>query len=401
MKKILISVSIIAGVAAIAIGATTAFFSDTETSTGNIFTAGAIDLQIDSNATYNGQLVSGATWGLKDLVPTSDKFFNFADIKPGDSGENTISLHVFNNDAWVCAEVSGLTNADNSTTEPESSAPGQTSGGDLQNAMVWTIWRDDGDNVLETAETILASGHPVNGVLPIYDSTTGTGALVGDSAAYLGVEWSLPLATGNEVQTDSLTGDISFNVVQARNNDGFRCVPQQPEMAVMNLENKDDQWHVIDDNTSGTITYSVNDSTFHGTVAGQGLVAGAYYQITLNGPHDGCSFTNLSLGNFAGGNTFKGGFWDSAWPNLSPTCTANDEEGSYNMTLIGDHYTFIASGTGTFTYDFNYDLPNGNYGGVKILVKKMLDAHTSPWVDTTTEHTTNLFEIAPISFTVL
>ncbi|PIW76653.1 MAG: hypothetical protein CO001_00190, partial [Candidatus Portnoybacteria bacterium CG_4_8_14_3_um_filter_40_10] len=42
MKKIIISLSIIAAVAAIAIGATTAYFSDTETSTGNTFTAGSI-----------------------------------------------------------------------------------------------------------------------------------------------------------------------------------------------------------------------------------------------------------------------------------------------------------------------------------------------------------------------
>jgi len=30
----------------------------------------------------------------------------------------------------------------------------------------------------------------------------------------------------------------------------------------------------------------------------------------------------------------------------------------------------------------------------------MLDSHVAPWVDGSTEHTTNLFETAPISFAV-
>lgn len=55
MKKIIISLVIIVAVAAVGIGATVALFSDTETSAGNIFTAGSIDLKVDHTAqTYNG-----------------------------------------------------------------------------------------------------------------------------------------------------------------------------------------------------------------------------------------------------------------------------------------------------------------------------------------------------------
>ena len=58
MKKILISSSIIAVAAAVVIGATTAYFSDTETSTGNTFTAGTLDLKLwDGDSWENG--VSG------------------------------------------------------------------------------------------------------------------------------------------------------------------------------------------------------------------------------------------------------------------------------------------------------------------------------------------------------
>lgn len=47
MKKILISLAIIAITVAISIGATVAYFDDTEISSGNTFAAGNLDLQID------------------------------------------------------------------------------------------------------------------------------------------------------------------------------------------------------------------------------------------------------------------------------------------------------------------------------------------------------------------
>jgi predicted ribosomally synthesized peptide with SipW-like signal peptide len=55
MPRILLSLAIvIAAIGAIYTGSTGAFFSDTETSSGNVFTAGAIDLKIDNESYYNG-----------------------------------------------------------------------------------------------------------------------------------------------------------------------------------------------------------------------------------------------------------------------------------------------------------------------------------------------------------
>ena len=86
MKKILISVLSIAAVGVVAFAATQAFFSDTETSVGNTFAAGAIDLKID-NTSYaldsnlgvgvsnpQGTLVASknTSWTLRDL--TVEKF---------------------------------------------------------------------------------------------------------------------------------------------------------------------------------------------------------------------------------------------------------------------------------------------------------------------------------------
>src|SRR3989344_1767210 len=132
MKKILFSSGLIVFVAAVTLSATGAFFSDTETSTGNTFTAGDIDLKID-NESYaldfnipgfqdpEGNLVfnPATSWELKDLVPGQDHFFNFEDVKPGDYGEDTISIHVGSNDAWMCAAARITNDTDQSCTEPE------------------------------------------------------------------------------------------------------------------------------------------------------------------------------------------------------------------------------------------------------------------------------------------
>src|SRR3989344_4407174 len=64
-KKILISLSVIGVVAAIAVGGTVAYFSDTETSTGNTFTAGAIDLTVDSTQHYNNAVCVNNVWELE------------------------------------------------------------------------------------------------------------------------------------------------------------------------------------------------------------------------------------------------------------------------------------------------------------------------------------------------
>src|SRR3989344_2958288 len=171
MKKIVLSLGIIAAVAAIVVGATTAFYSDTETSKGNVLAAGAIDLGIDNESWYNGVKNASTSWALNydldkgcpnpfgdtgnpddDFIPCL--FFDFDDVKPGDWGEDTISLHVLDNDSWLCADVTLTSDDNNSMTEPESDdgdvTPGPIGEGELADAVNWYWWADDGDNVFET-----------------------------------------------------------------------------------------------------------------------------------------------------------------------------------------------------------------------------------------------------------
>lgn len=259
MKKVLISLAAIGVVAAIAVGATVAYFSDTETSTGNTFTAGSIDLKVDYDGYFNklpDRNPNAGQWTLTDL--TTEKFFDFKDLKPGDYGEGTISLHVDNNDAWACMTVTPVKNDDMTCTEPELGddptclpTPGDTNlwDGELAGALTGTIWADvctpeindnypeavPGDNIYQPAcDRLIGTGiAPTQTVtLPLADANnnvfTGVAGqpLTGLQNYYIGISWSLPgAATGNIVQSDSYVSDISFKTEQARNNTNFRCVP--------------------------------------------------------------------------------------------------------------------------------------------------------------------------------
>lgn len=270
MKKIIMSAGSLIFAGALVVTATGAFFSDTETSTGNTFTAGAIDLQID-NSSYvlsssTGQIIAwpGTSWSLTDL--TVERFFDFIDLKPGDFGEDTISIHVDNNDAWLCAAAQVTSDLDNGITEPEDevSLPNNddndgTGDGDLDSEVNFAFWADDGDNVLETGENIFLAG-PVSalggtGQIALSDSS-GTGPfgstpVPGGTTQYVGKAWCFGTLTpapitqdgvntgnpttlgsgftcngasvGNISQTDSLTADLQFYAVQSRNNLQFTC----------------------------------------------------------------------------------------------------------------------------------------------------------------------------------
>ena len=280
-KKILVSLSIIGIISAIAIGATTAYFSDTETSEGNTFTAGSIDLKVDNHCYYNGiecifdqsankycwdennsgyceseEETCTCTWELKDLGD-NDLFFDFSDLKPGDWGEDTVSLHVNNNDAWACVTFKEMESKDNTCTEPEGKdenkpSPGQCDEpGELAENLYFVFWVDDGDNVYEPLEEkIITSGWasdllPGSTTYPIADNTFSIAGnpgtpLTGGEDYHIGkmwcfgdLDWSTATSSdnwtcdgsgvGNAPQTDSLTGDVEFYVVQARNNSNFIC----------------------------------------------------------------------------------------------------------------------------------------------------------------------------------
>lgn len=283
IHRILLSLAVLVFAGGAVAGGTGAFFSDEETSTGNIFTAGALDLKVDSESHYNNmfcevqdgvgtwQPENGAfpggipdnhypapdspckgTWTLTDLGPTNT-FFSFSDLKPGDHGENTLSLHVFDNDAYACAVIDNMVENDNGLTEPEGEDGDTTGGageGELSQYLHFFAWDDDGDNIWEEGETPLFSNEegPASDVLdgvsyPLF--TPATEVLSAEETQYLGLYWcfgDITVNNGNNTitcdgsgvnnvpQTDSMSADISFYVEQARNNENFVC--PEPETPV-------------------------------------------------------------------------------------------------------------------------------------------------------------------------
>ncbi len=307
MKRILVSAVLIGVVStAAAVGGTGAFFKDAETSTGNTFAAGALDLTVDNESYYNlnkcanvsktetpeWQWVGSAaypvpgtpcttSWNASDLG-NGLLFFNFTDLKPDDEGEDTISLHVNNNNAYACMDVTLTSNDDKSSNEPElgaGDAPedvNNTWDGELAQNIQMFWWADDGDNVYEVGEQALSQG-----VQTLYDLATTTpfsvaladsahnawtGATTGsfipgnttvyvaksfcfgtltpqpivqDGQGNLGTNGPQARGTGfdcngnglgNKTQTDGATLDVAFRAVQSRNNPNFLC-GGQPRIA--------------------------------------------------------------------------------------------------------------------------------------------------------------------------
>ena len=287
MKKILSGLLVIGVIGAVAIGLSNAFFSDTETSKDNTFTAGELDLEIDNESYLNGILQDGGenpdlTWDLDNL--TNRLFFNFDDIKPDDFGEDTISLHA-ENDYWLCMDMEVTKDDDNTCTEPENlddptctETDPDDDDGELGNTLNFAWWIDDGDNVFEDDETAFLGIDPASSVLnssvTLADSSINlfdtSGPLLGTETYYIGKSWCFgdmsasPVddergtsgdpsdddngpntpgnaadtlvvtpedggftcdgtALNNAAQTDILMGDISFSAFQARNNPGFLC----------------------------------------------------------------------------------------------------------------------------------------------------------------------------------
>jgi predicted ribosomally synthesized peptide with SipW-like signal peptide len=288
MKKILLSLITIGAVSAAAIGASRAFFSDVETSTANIFTAGAIDLTIDYSAYFN-KAVDGdpsLSWAARDLTP-DDRFFDFNDLKPGDFGEGTISIHVYNNDAWACLTINSMQGLENDRLEPEITDGDNTDGvGELADQLYFTAWDDvNGNNIWEAGEQLLFSNQvgPASDVLDgktyaLADSTTGN-PLTGGVIKYIGLQWcfgemTIDTAThtiacdasntNNVSQTDSLTADVTFTVEQSQNNPAFRCDEQQiagKQMLV--LENKTQQYNrITNDGRYAVLTFNTSGTPF-------------------------------------------------------------------------------------------------------------------------------------------
>jgi len=188
---------------------TTAYFNDTESFDGNTLTAGQLDLLVDWQQTYDfgegRQFVSahpdhdgdgeqsieidGEVSKYSDFPDETDEDSNGAnlpvltcdnipplseadfgtdpvtgeemetlvqvtDVKPGDSGEITFSLHLCDNPGYIWMQAGNVSEDGGAGTEPEMLVDPDNLG-DLGDAIQATLWYDeDCDNVYDGAEPV-------------------------------------------------------------------------------------------------------------------------------------------------------------------------------------------------------------------------------------------------------
>ena len=226
---------------------------------------GGLEMKIDSRTVYNNVIQPKLSWALKNLKPFCDYFFRFFDVKPGDTGQNTISIHITKNPAWVCLDFLNLKDRDNGNNEPESQEDANGPlGGELSSGLEFFGWMDDGDNTYEIAERILfgtstqAATTTLRGMsYALADATHGTAFPV-NSTRYVGIHWcagNLQVSTttgavscdgsvlGNGVQTDSMKLAVSLRAVPAKDQKNFTCTrPGNQNSHANDYGDNDDDW---------------------------------------------------------------------------------------------------------------------------------------------------------------
>jgi len=186
------------------VGGAFAYFDDTETSTGNLFTAGTLDLKVDTDP---GPGVTWSDGGLPNLNSISELNAMINNMAPGDSISGNFGIK---NDGTIEGvadfKVTVTANDDNGLTEPE-----QTDGDGTDGAGNGDLCANI-DVVLNYNGTLVYSG-----TLLGMSGTNYTAASNLAGGATASWEYTISIATGvgNVIQSDTCTFDIEFSLTQA------------------------------------------------------------------------------------------------------------------------------------------------------------------------------------------
>ena len=342
-KKILISLSIISIVAAIAVGGTIAYFSDTETSTGNTFSTGVIDIWID------GQNPWTESWDIVDMKPCETGYINFVIHNPG------------NNPLNVWKKIKNITTDDGIITEPEC----------VYGEGVW-------DGVSQACDILNANPpweykpkhnlhnwmyYDLSVRVPILDNKDGawwqtiyedsdevTIGSVENKRIFLGMvpagktmevtqSYHLSPGTGNWAQADTMTFDIEIYAEQLTGS--------------LILENKTNDWQILGtDDIKATLTYNMTSPTFDYSLIGKVLLKNTQYSLIYYADpwpgdgedHNGTGVligkgTSLSDGaiDFIGSTELNRDL--PKWPS-----DQNHPEGAKIWLVPSDHYSATVAG---------------------------------------------------------
>jgi predicted ribosomally synthesized peptide with SipW-like signal peptide len=179
---------------------------------------------------------------------------DISDVKPGDFGQVTFSVHLFENPAYLWLTGGIVDSSENRLTEPEAKDPDEEEEVvELLDEIRTAVWHDNGNGVLEPTEELvyekeldgpddgentsvtqqdaiitqgtlrdvlteleLGDGIPLDS----NPETTSRDCFPNSTTRYLGFAWWLPVDHANEIQTDSVEFDLGFYTEQCRHNDG-------------------------------------------------------------------------------------------------------------------------------------------------------------------------------------
>ena len=177
-------------------------------------------LRVDWRETYNGSVVDDGD------ETAEEPALHIGNAQPGDSGTLAFRVAPETDSVGVHARVAlSLTgNDENGRNEPERTAGDRSSDrGELADALEIAAWYDTGslgvsglggcDGNRDAAETTLVEGSLVDA-----DDALSAGVPLGgdclgpDSAACVGISWSLPRSVSNQIQGDSVETALTFTV---------------------------------------------------------------------------------------------------------------------------------------------------------------------------------------------
>ena len=179
---------------------------------------------------------------------------DISDVKPGDFGQVTFSVHLFDNPAYLWLTGGIVDTSENGLTEPEAKDPDEEEEVvELLDEIRVAVWHDNGNGVLEPTEELvyekeldgpdddqnisvtqqdaLVTQGTLRDVLTELElgdgipldsnpETTSRDCFPNSTTRYLGFAWWLPVDHANEIQTDSVEFDLGFYTEQCRHNTG-------------------------------------------------------------------------------------------------------------------------------------------------------------------------------------
>lgn len=259
-RKVLGSMGAIGAAGALGGAGTMAFYNDPENFEKNVFQAGEMDLKVDWQESYNGKKIEALPDtdddGKQDpKTPTKRKYLgdmpealdsdlrtkkykgepliNLLDVKPGDWGEVTFSLHVFGNPAWVWMNAQLRGAWENGTPEPERKDPDEKKKVvELLDEIVVVVWIDDDcDNKFDQKKerelfrgtlreflTDFSKNYPKSVIIDGDTGKSSTQPFPNSHTKCVGLKWKLPVDHANEIMTDRVAFDVGFKAEQARHN---------------------------------------------------------------------------------------------------------------------------------------------------------------------------------------